>query len=144
VLQAGTNNLPWRGPADDATIEDVCQGIKAMLDEFGKRSPDATIILTALFPRTQNMDLAPAIRQINQRMETLSDGRHIRFLNINDQLADSAGRLLNGVSADGLHLEEPGYEVWARALKPIFQEILGPPAEKDEAPPPTGDPSASR
>jgi hypothetical protein len=28
-------------------------------------------------------------------------------------------------------------------LKPIFTEILGPPAKTDHAPPPTGDPSAS-
>ena len=74
----------------------------------------------------------------------MADGKRIRFLNINGELADSTGRLLPGVSSDGLHLEEPGYEIWARALKPIFEEILGPPASKDHAPPPTGDPSASR
>jgi hypothetical protein len=32
--------------------------------------------------------------------------------------------------------------VWADALKPIFRELLGPPASTDHAPPPTGDPSA--
>ncbi|HYJ47426.1 MAG TPA: polysaccharide deacetylase family protein, partial [Pyrinomonadaceae bacterium] len=34
--------------------------------------------------------------------------------------------------------------VWANALKPIFRELLGPPAKEDHAPPPTGDPSASK
>jgi hypothetical protein len=48
------------------------------------------------------------------------------------------------MSSDGLHLEEPAYEIWAQALKPIFEEILGLPAKEDHAPPPTGDPSASR
>ena len=66
----------------------------------------------------------------------------LRFVNINDQLADASGHLLPRMSADGLHLEEPGYEVWAQALRPIFEELLGPPAEEDSAPPPTGDPSA--
>ena len=37
---------------------------------------------------------------------------------------------------------EPRYQVWADALKPIFTELLGPPAATDTAPPPTGDPSA--
>jgi hypothetical protein len=36
------------------------------------------------------------------------------------------------------------YQVWADALKPIFTEILGPPAGEDRAPPPTGDPSAQK
>ena len=144
VLQAGTNNLPRHGPADNTQVEAVYQGIKAILDEFRRRVPDATIVLTALFPRTQNMAVAPAIKRINQRLKTLADGDRIRFLNINDQLADATGRLLPGVSTDGLHLEEPGYDVWSQALKPIFEEILGPPTEQDHAPPPTGDPSASR
>jgi hypothetical protein len=45
---------------------------------------------------------------------------------------------------DGLHLTPKAYQVWADALKPIFTEILGPPAELDRAPPPTGDPSAKQ
>ena len=142
VLQAGTNNLPWRGPADETRVADVVEGIQAIVAFFRARAPQATIILTALFPRTQNMDLKPAIDEINQRLITLADGRRIRFVNINEKLADSTGRLLPGMSSDGLHLEEQGYQVWADALKPILTELLGAPAEEDHAPPPTGDPSA--
>ena len=53
----------------------------------------------------------------------------ILFLNINDQLKDDLGNLLPGVARDGLHLEEKGYDLWTSALKPIFTELLGPPAE---------------
>lgn len=144
VLQAGTNNLPWRGPAEDKKVEEVVQGIKAILDEFQKCLPKSTIVLTAVFPRTQNMELTPAIRKINKRIATLSDGKQIRFVNINNKLANADGRLLPGISSDGLHLEQPGYEIWAEALKPHFEEILGPPAAEDHAPPPTGDPSSGR
>jgi lysophospholipase L1-like esterase len=144
VLQAGANNLPARGPADDAKVDEVVGGIKAIVSEFRQRAPEVTIILTAVFPRSQNMQLAPAIRKINERIAALADGRRIRVVNINDQLADSTGRLLPGVSSDGLHLDEPGYEIWAQALKPIFEELLGPPAKEDHAPPPTGDPRAAR
>ncbi len=142
VLQAGTNNLPWRGPADEAAIADVVAGLQAIIAFFQKHAPDATIVLTALFPRSQNMDLKPAIDEINRTIATLADGRKIRFVNINDKLADSTGRLLPGMSSDGLHLEEKGCQVWADALKPILTELLGPPADEDHAPPATGDPSA--
>lgn len=143
VLQAGANNLPWTGPADEARVEDVVTGIKAIIQEFQKKVPDATIILTAVFPRTQNLALMPAIDKINKQLTELADGKKIRFLNINDKLADSDGKLLPGMSSDGLHLIENGCQLWADALKPIFAEILGPPAEEDQAPPPTGDPSAT-
>lgn len=143
VLQAGTNNLPWRGPAREAIADEVVAGIAAIIQEFQSHVPDATILLTALFPRDQNRSLAPTIAAINDRLKQLSDGSRVRFVTINDQLTDASGRLLPGVSRDGLHLEKPGYEIWAKALQPIIQEILGPPAETDQAPPPTGDPSAN-
>jgi hypothetical protein len=47
-------------------------------------------------------------------------------------------------AGDKLHPTVKGYQVWADALKPIFTELLGPPAQEDHAPPPTGDPSARR
>jgi len=43
-----------------------------------------------------------------------------------------------------LHLSLNGYQVWADALKPLLTELLGPPANEDHAPPPTGDPSAAK
>jgi lysophospholipase L1-like esterase len=100
------------------------------------------VILTAVFPRDQNPNLAPTIAAINSQLESLADGKRIRFVNINDQLTDAAGKLLSGISNDGLHLEQPGYEIWSTALRPVLEEILGPPAEDDHAPPATGDPKA--
>jgi len=65
-------------------------------------------------------------------------------LNINDKLADADGKLLPGMmNSDHLHPALPGYQIWADALKPIFTELLGPPARQDLAPPATGDPSAA-
>jgi len=144
VLQAGTNNLPWIGPAPDAAIGDVVGGIKAIVATFREKAPGATIVLTALFPRPQNKALAPAIGQINEQQARLADGNKIRLVNINDQLTDHNGDLLPGVSDDGLHLQEAGYDAWAAALKPIFTELLGSPSGTDMAPPPTGDPGAAR
>lgn len=145
VLQAGTNNLPWQGPVHDATVDDVVTGVKAIIAEFKSRVPDATIILTGVFARPQNQDAAPAIVEINKQLAALADGQEIRFVNINDKLVDQDGKSLPGVYSDeGLHLAVPGYEAWANALKPILTQVLGPPAAEDDAPPPTGDPSAAR
>jgi lysophospholipase L1-like esterase len=140
VLQAGTNNLPWEGHADQKCIDDVCEGIAAILHEFQQRTPQATILLTAIFPRPQNPSLAPAIETINHRLQSLTDNKRVRWLNINDSLVDSEGRFRDGMSSDGIHLEKPGYEVWASALKPLLTEILGPPSADDLAPPATGIP----
>ncbi|MBX3425224.1 MAG: hypothetical protein KF688_06050 [Pirellulales bacterium] len=142
VLQAGTNNLPWTGPADEAKVDEIVAGIEAIMGEFRRHAPEATIILTGLFPRSQNPQLAPAIRRVNERLAQLADGKRIRFLDLGDKLADANGLLLPGMSEDGLHFTEQSYQIWADGLKPILRELLGPPAADDLAPSPTGDPSA--
>ena len=147
VLLAGTNNVGRTVPreGDDAKVADITRGLKALLDTLRAKAPDATIIATAIFPRNDNMAVMPTIDKINRNLSKLADGKKIRYLNINAKLADSDGRLFEGMmNPDKLHPAVPGYQVWADALKPIFMELLGPPGKQDYAPPPTGDPSARR
>jgi len=148
VLLAGTNNLDdtTRQEGDVDMITEISHGIQAIVQTMQKKAPEATIILMGIFPRNDNMTLIPTIDKVNEKLARLADGRKIRYLNINEKLADTDGRLFEGMmnSADKLHPAIGGYQVWADALKPIFTELLGPPAKKDHAPPPTGDPRAGR
>ena len=144
VLLAGTNNVGNRPPAgsDGPLVDNVVRGIQAVLRVMQEKAPKATIILTAIFPRNDNMAIVPTINRINAQLAKLADGKRIRFLNVNDKLADAQGRLFEGMmNPDKLHPALRGYQVWADGLKPILTELLGPPASEDHAPPPTGDPS---
>ena len=148
VLLAGTNNVGNNSPqgsadpGNDPRVRDTTRGIKAILDICNRKAPGATIVLMGIFPRNDNILVMPIINEINRRIAKFGDGKKIRYLNINDKLADKEGRLREGmVIKDGLHLDLKGYQVWADALKPVFTELLGPPAKEDHAPPPTGDPS---
>jgi lysophospholipase L1-like esterase len=142
VILAGTNNL-GREAAGDAKIADVTRGIAAIVATCRRKVPSATIVLTGILPRNDAMAVMPAINRINDNLARLADGRVVRFLNLNDKLADPEGKLLEGVTMDRLHLSLQGYAIWADELKPILTELLGPPAATDEAPPPTGDPKAN-
>jgi lysophospholipase L1-like esterase len=145
VVLAGINNVGAR-PPDEAKIADITRGLKAILDVCREKAPDATIIMTAIFPRNDNMAVIPGINQINKNIAQFADGKKVRYLNINDKLAERDGRLFSGMMnpRDKLHPTIKGYQVWADGLKPIFTEILGTPAKTDHAPSPTGDPSANR
>jgi lysophospholipase L1-like esterase len=146
VLLAGTNNVGNKPPEgdNDPRIEGVTRGVKAILDTLRRKAPNATVILMGIFPRNDNIEVMRIINPINSRIAKFADGKKIRFVNINDKLADDDGKLFEGMSKDGLHPEVKSYQVWADALKPIFTELLGPPAKQDHAPPPTGDPSQRR
>ncbi|HEX3357554.1 MAG TPA: GDSL-type esterase/lipase family protein [Tepidisphaeraceae bacterium] len=147
VLMAGTNNVGYAklGVNDDALAADIAKGIKAIVDICRQKAPDAKIILIGITPRNDKMEAIPVINKINAQIATFADGKQIRYLNINDKLADSSGKLFDGMTgSDKLHLALNAYQVWADALKPIFTELLGPPAKEDNAPPPTGDPNSRK
>jgi lysophospholipase L1-like esterase len=143
VILAGTNNVGQR-PGGDEKVADITRGIRALIDLCRRKAPNATIIVTGILPRNDNIAVVPEISRINRNIASFADGRWIRYLDINDKLADSTGKLFDGVAVDGLHLSLKGYQIWADALKPVLTELLGPPAATDQAPPPTGDPSARR
>jgi lysophospholipase L1-like esterase len=144
VLLAGINNVGTE-PGESEKVADITRGLKAIVDVCQVKAPSATLILTAIFPRNDNLAMIPTINQINRNLSLLADGKNVRYLDINDKLADKEGRLFSGmINADKLHPTLKAYQVWADALKPVFTELLGPPAQTDHAPPPTGDPSAKR
>jgi lysophospholipase L1-like esterase len=145
VLLAGTNNIGNGARAGGGQTEaDITGGIEAVVRAMQAKAPGAVIVLTAIFPRNDNMAAIPLIDRINRNLAKLADGKRVRFLNVNDRLANPNGDLFDGMMGDKLHPTVKGYQVWADALKPIFREVLGPPASADHAPPPTGDPSAGR
>jgi lysophospholipase L1-like esterase len=150
VLLAGTNNVgnkPSASPEEEtAKVADITAGLRAVIDTMARKAPKATIIVTAIFPRNDNMAVMPVINRVNENLAKMADGRKIRYLNINSKLADKEGVLYEGMMhpRDKLHPELKGYQVWADALKPILTELLGPPAIQDHAPPPTGDPRAAK
>jgi lysophospholipase L1-like esterase len=148
VLLAGTNNVGARASAagQDEKVADITKGLQAVVNLMQRKAPNATIIVTAIFPRNDNMAFMPVIDKINSNLAQLAGGRKIRFLNVNDKLAGPDGRLFDGImnDRDKVHPQLKGYQVWADGLKPIFTELLGPPSKEDHAPPPTGDPSAKK
>jgi lysophospholipase L1-like esterase len=147
VLLAGTNDIGNRPPTDgdEAKVAYITKSIETVLKVMREKAPEATVILMGIFPRNDNPAVLPTIEKINSNLSKLADGKSIRYLNINDRLADAEGVLYEGMTdPDKLHPAIKGYQVWADALKPVFHELLGPPAKEDHAPPPTGDPSARK
>ena len=144
VVLAGINNI-GKVPANEDKIADLTLGLKTILDVCRAKAPTATLILTAIFPRSDAPAVTPTINQLNVNLVRMADGKHVRFVDINKQLTDENGHVLPGVlDSDGLHPTVKTYQIWADALKPILTELLGPPAKTDHAPPPTGDPSLER
>src|SRR5437016_2181372 len=57
VLLAGTNNVGRTVPpgGDETKVADITAGLKAVIDLLKTKAPDATIIVTGIFPRNDNI-----------------------------------------------------------------------------------------
>ena len=145
VLLAGTNNV-GDGPGRTTTkVADIARGRESHRRRLPREGAERDDHPHGDLP-AQRQHGRHADDQADQReLATLADGKQIRFLNINDRLADKGGKLVDGVmnERDKLHPTVKGYQIWADALKPILRELLGPPAATDLAPPPTGIPTVA-
>ncbi|MGP0064656.1 MAG: platelet-activating factor acetylhydrolase IB subunit [Isosphaeraceae bacterium] len=124
VLMIGTNN------ADNATADEITQGISAIVQELRKRLPRAKVLLLGIFPRDDRR-IAPIrdqilhrIKSVNQDIAKLDDGSNVRFLDISKSFLDQDGKISSEIMPDFLHLSTKGYRIWADAMEPTLWQML--------------------
>ncbi|CAN7249531.1 GDSL-type esterase/lipase family protein [Pseudoduganella sp. LjRoot289] len=122
VLMIGTNNTGDRQDEPKATAA----GVKAILDELGRRLPDTKVLVLAVFPREEQP--TGYLRRLNARVNEIiagyADGRRVFFADINSALMNADGTLSRDVMPDLLHLSEQGYGIWARSLEPELRKLM--------------------
>lgn len=123
VIMIGTNNTGHR--QDDA--DETAAGIRAIIDQLHKKSPETKVLLLAIFPRGEKPDdeLRKLNDQINERIAKFADGDKVFFLDIADQFLDEDESLPKSIMPDLLHPNAEGYEIWAKAIEPKLSELLG-------------------
>lgn len=122
TIMIGTNN----NTSDKSKPEDVAEGVKKIVSIVREKQPQAKIILHAIFPRggSAESDHARA-RARNDKTNALlkefvaKDGK-IVWLDLTKELTDETGWVPKDIMEDYLHPTAKGYQVWARALKPLL------------------------
>ncbi|NLS97051.1 MAG: acetylglucosamine-6-sulfatase [Planctomycetaceae bacterium] len=122
VVMIGTNNTGHRQDDPDETAA----GIKAILDQLGKKSPKTKVLLLAIFPRGASADdeLRRINDQINERISKFADNKRIFYLDVSDKFLEADGTLPKSIMPDRLHPNAEGYEIWARAMEPTLAKLM--------------------
>jgi lysophospholipase L1-like esterase len=133
VLMIGTNNMGAARPTQEGKVgtggssaEEIADGVTAIVKELRRRLPEAKVLLLGIFPRAEKPD-APVrakVKEVNERIAKLADGRHVRDLDIGAKFLDKDGVLKPEIMPDYLHLSEEGYRIWAAAVRPAVEEML--------------------
>jgi len=120
VLMIGTNN------AGRDTVDQIAEGIKAVVADYLKRCPEAHVLLLGVFPRSASPTdpLRAKIAAINQQIATLDDGKRVTYLDIGAKFLEADGTLTAAIMPDFLHPNAQGYQIWADAIQPVIDQYV--------------------
>jgi lysophospholipase L1-like esterase len=126
VLMIGTNNtgLERDKVTPRNTVPETIAGVTAVVNTLRAKLPETKILLLAIFPRADNAESPPQIKQINLALARLHDGTHVRYLDIGPKFLTPDGTLTKEIMPDLLHPGLKGYEIWAAAIRGPLAEMM--------------------
>jgi len=120
VLTIGVNNF------NEDSGEETADGIKLILDWLKVNMPQTKVLLigplpTGLHPNSSNRIKYDIVHAIIKNYAS----PQVTYLPLTKYFIKQDGELdTNYCSGDGIHLIEPGYELWAKLLKETVGEVL--------------------
>ncbi len=122
VVMIGTNN----SNGYDNTAKQIAEGVGEIVQTLRSKLPETKVLLLGIFPRGDNInDQRGKLLQINQILAKHDDGKQVRYVDIGHQFITDEGLIPTEIMPDYLHLSPKGYEMWADAIDPHLQELMG-------------------
>ena len=122
VVMIGTNN----SNGEDNTVEQIADGVTAIVKQLRAKLPQTKVLLLAIFPRSESpCPQRGKILQVNQIIEKLADDQNVFWIDFGYKFVNSDGTIPRDLMPDYLHLSRKGYEIWAEAIEDKLAAILG-------------------
>lgn len=127
VLYAGDNDV-----AEGLTAEAVLQDFRRFVERVRSEQPAVPVVYLAIKPSPARLRWLEVAREANQRIRAWCESQSgVRFVDVFTPMLDSAGRPRSELFvADGLHMNESGYRLWAERLGPVLEELAPPRPER--------------
>ena len=121
VVLIGTNNLAKNNSDSPA---DTAAGIEAIVKELVQRCPGARIVLLKIFPNGYQNDspLRRVIQETNGILDLLKEIEEVQVCDFTSLFFNADGLWKPGMTIDGTHLSEAGYDQFGRALRKVLDE----------------------
>lgn len=121
VVMIGTNN----SNGEDNTVEQIADGVTAIVQKLRTKLPDTKTLLLAIFPRSENPSPQRGkILQVNQILQKLADDSHVFWVDFGHKFVTAEGVIPRDLMPDYLHLTPKAYEIWAASIEDLLKKIL--------------------
>lgn len=122
VVMIGTNN----SNGEDNTIEQIADGVTAIVTRLRETLPQTKVLLLGIFPRSENpTPQRGKLLQINQILQKLGDNRNVFYVDFGYKFITSEGLIPRNLMPDYLHLSPDAYRVWAESIEGLVSHLLG-------------------
>lgn len=122
VVMIGTNN----SNGEDNSVEQIAQGITAIVQKLREKLPNTKVLLIPIFPRGENPNPQRGkINQVNQIVQNLADGEKVIWVDFGHRFVTAEGRIPRDLMPDYLHLSSKAYGIWADALAEPLKKAVG-------------------
>lgn len=123
VMMIGTNNIGHSSSDAPATAI----GVREIVSRLRKAMPSTKILLLGIFPRSFSANDAPRmnVAAATEAFKSVADDKSVYFLDIGRHFTYSNGDMMRGLMPDLLHPNANGYQIWAKAMEPTLQKLLG-------------------
>ena len=119
VVLIGTNNTMHH------TSEQIAGGIVAVVDDLQRRLPQTHVLLLSILPRDKTVTENRRKNDRANQLVSALDGRDgVTYLDMTAAFTHADGRLRTELFPDDLHLNEEGYEVWAKTMMPTLNRLM--------------------
>lgn len=110
--------------------KEIFNRYEQIVQELQKASPQSEILLTAVFPKSEQWGPEPSqiketITDLNKMIASLAEKPKIHFSNCGHAMLKKDGKIDPELSPDYLHHSDAGAEAWAKCLRPTLDKILG-------------------
>ncbi|HNQ88992.1 MAG TPA: GDSL-type esterase/lipase family protein [Verrucomicrobiota bacterium] len=122
VLMIGTNN----SNGEDNSVEQIADGVTAIVRKLRAALPETKILLLAIFPRGENPSPQRGkILQVNQILQKLADDPQVIWVDFGHRFVTPRGLIPRELMPDYLHLTPKAYQIWADSIEDQLKKILG-------------------
>ncbi len=118
-LLIGVNDLLF-----GKSVEDIASDYHKIIAEIQMGSPSASLVIQSILPVNnviKNVGVQNAqIQILNARIAKIARDNDLPFVDIYRFLTDANGNLDEQFTADGIHLNGAGYQLWKQQLAPYM------------------------
>ena len=114
VILVGNNDIAVFKPP-----EMVFADLKALLIKIRQALPQTRIIYLSMYPTLQRWENWPIMQEANDLISSLCETKqNIYYADVAEVMFDEIGEVRKDIfAADGLHLNETGYELWTSVVR---------------------------